>query len=145
MDKLCKDCKLNKPIEEFNIVHKHNNCRRSACKSCYSIRQRKGRIRSGKQEPTRKQRSNQRVIVKQKVYDYLKQNPCIICNEKEVACLQFDHRDSLNKKFHISNAACNGISWDKIVEEIEKCDVLCANCHAKKTAIQFNWYKHLKT
>jgi hypothetical protein len=52
--------------------------------------------------------------------------------------LEFDHlRD---KKFAIGKAASGGYSLKKIQEEVEKCVVRCANCHRKKTAVQFNWY-----
>jgi 5-methylcytosine-specific restriction endonuclease McrA len=28
--------------------------------------------------------------------------------------------------------------------EIEKCQILCANCHLRKTANDFNWYKEFR-
>jgi hypothetical protein len=30
---------------------------------------------------------------------------------------------------------------NQVKNEIEKCDVRCANCHRRKTAKDFNWYK----
>jgi len=33
-------------------------------------------------------------------------------------------------------------SWEKIMSEIDKCDVRCSNCHRKRTAVQFNTRKH---
>jgi hypothetical protein len=38
-----------------------------------------------------------------------------------------------------------GLALKKIKEEIAKCQVLCANCHAMRTAEQFNWYAGLNT
>jgi hypothetical protein len=46
--------------------------------------------------------------------------------------LDFDHLDPSKKKFEPSKLSRNG-SWDKMVEEIEKCDVVCANCHRERT------------
>ena len=31
--------------------------------------------------------------------------------------------------------------WEHIEEEIDKCDVRCANCHRKKHAREGGWYK----
>lgn len=31
--------------------------------------------------------------------------------------------------------------WNSIVEEIVNCGVRCANCHRRRTTIQFGWYK----
>lgn len=46
--------------------------------------------------------------------------------------LDFDHlRD---KKFSISSAFIGGLSLKKILVEIEKCEVVCANCHRIRTA-----------
>src|ERR1017187_10213051 len=55
---------------------------------------------------------------------------CQSCGEDHPACLHFHHRNPSEKEFGISR----GITlWSKkkILAEIEKCDVLCANCHAK--------------
>jgi len=43
------------------------------------------------------------------------------------AALQFHHKDSTEKEFAIGNAANK--SWDFIKKEMQKCILLCANCH----------------
>ncbi len=57
---------------------------------------------------------------------------CFDCgfNEDPVA-LHFDHVDG-EKKFNIGKSL-NGYKWKTIEEEIAKCVVRCANCHAIKT------------
>lgn len=56
---------------------------------------------------------------------------CLKCGEMDHRCLQFHHRDPKTKIRTIS--AFYGGTWgiDVIQAEIEKCDVLCANCHIK--------------
>ena len=57
---------------------------------------------------------------------------CEICGYKKHSCaLHFDHRDPKNKLFSISNG--HRYSWKKILAEIKKCRILCANCHAVQT------------
>jgi len=55
---------------------------------------------------------------------------CKLCPENDPRCLDFHHRDSATKKFKIAGLPC---SLEKLKEEIKKCDVICANCHRKKT------------
>lgn len=74
------------------------------------------------------------------VYDYLATHPCK-CGEARVACLQFDHLK--DKKFNVADMPGKGLSKLRIEEEIAKCEVLCANCHAVKTAKQLNWYANI--
>lgn len=62
--------------------------------------------------------------------EYKKTLKCSKCPENHIACLQFHHRDSSQKEFTISTAI-RRYSLEKIIEEIAKCDVLCANCHFK--------------
>jgi hypothetical protein len=57
---------------------------------------------------------------------------CIECGESHPACLDFHHRDSSTKLFDLSRRSINGVGRKRILEEIEKCDVLCSNCHRKK-------------
>lgn len=42
--------------------------------------------------------------------------------------LEFHHLSDSDKKFGISNKGYT-ISWEKVREELDKCDLLCANCH----------------
>lgn len=44
------------------------------------------------------------------------------------AALQFHHKKSKEKEFTIGNVANK--SWDSIKKEMQKCMLLCANCHA---------------
>ena len=46
------------------------------------------------------------------------------------AALQFHHKNSKEKDFIIGNVANK--SWDSIKREIQKCILLCANCHIIK-------------
>lgn len=53
---------------------------------------------------------------------------CVRCGyNKSTHALEFHHRDSLEKDFTISAYA--NLSWRRVVKEIDKCDLLCANCH----------------
>ncbi len=57
---------------------------------------------------------------------------CSICNyNKSMAALQFHHIDPTQKEFGIARS---GISraWEKIKKELDKCILLCANCHAER-------------
>lgn len=57
---------------------------------------------------------------------------CKKCGESHPACIEFHHRDAAKKEFNISQAWRIGYSWERILAEIVKCDVLCANCHRKE-------------
>lgn len=60
---------------------------------------------------------------------------CQICGySKCFAALQFHHRDRATKKFHIS--LTQKTSFDSVKEELDKCDLLCANCHAE---VEYQW------
>lgn len=55
---------------------------------------------------------------------------CARCGETTVECLQFHHRDPSQKVLDVS-ATIARWSRERILAEIAKCDVLCANCHLK--------------
>jgi hypothetical protein len=55
---------------------------------------------------------------------------CKECRERHPACLEFHHRDPEQKEFLISSVAFR-LTETKMLAEIEKCDVLCSNCHRK--------------
>jgi hypothetical protein len=68
------------------------------------------------------------------IHDYIQnmknQLRCVNCGQRHPATLHFHHLNSEDKTFNISYAVNRGFSLDRIKKEIEKCIVLCANCHA---------------
>jgi transcription elongation factor Elf1 len=55
---------------------------------------------------------------------------CLRCGENHIECLEFHHVDD-SKDDNISNLIACRRSKTRILEEIKKCEVLCANCHRK--------------
>ena len=62
--------------------------------------------------------------------EYKKGLSCSNCKEDHPECLEF-HHTKRNKDNSVSNMAASGYSKNKIMHEISKCIVLCANCHRK--------------
>ena len=61
---------------------------------------------------------------------YFRDHPCVDCGETDPIVLEFDHlRD---KKFGISTGIRNR-NWADVLDEIAKCEVVCANCHRRRT------------
>ena len=56
---------------------------------------------------------------------------CARCPESHIATLDFHHRDPTQKDANVSKILADTFSKKKILAEIDKCDVLCANCHRK--------------
>ena len=63
--------------------------------------------------------------------EYKAQLKCGQCGEDHPACLDFHHRDRSEKVVTVAWVANLGWSVAKMLTEIEKCDVLCSNCHRK--------------
>ena len=64
--------------------------------------------------------------------NYKKTLKCVRCGESHPATLAFHHKNSAEKSFEISSAKGLKIGFKRFLSEIEKCEVLCANCHAKE-------------
>ena len=138
--KICPKCKEEKDLDSFNWKNKEQSRKQTHCKICQS-NYTKEHYRNNKLPYILRAKAKKKKI-RQFIYDYLKSHSCIDCGENSPIVLDFDHRDRNKKSFGICGAGLiNGFS--KIKEEIEKCDVRCANCHRKKTAKEDNWYKDL--
>ena len=58
---------------------------------------------------------------------------CIQCGESDPRVLEFHHRDSDQKYKDIAKMVGEGLSAGRLQQEMDKCDVLCGNCHKKLT------------
>jgi len=74
------------------------------------------------------------------VFYYYATHPCVDCGESDPTVLQLDH--VRGEKYQNVSVMVGGRTTIKTIkQEMEKCVVRCANCHAKKTAREGNWYK----
>lgn len=73
----------------------------------------------------------------------IKENPCADCNQRfDVVCMDFDHVHG-QKKFDISSyMGGNRLSKRILLEELNKCELVCSNCHRKRTAARLRTLAH---
>ena len=70
----------------------------------------------------------EKVRARQERLDVIKEElGCLRCGIKDSRVLDFHHRDATEKSFGIARRRDS--SMEKLKTEIEKCDVLCSNCH----------------
>lgn len=62
---------------------------------------------------------------------------CARCPESNPVCLDFHHIDKDEKDLNLNSAINHGWSKQHILDEISKCEVLCANCHRKEHQSEF--------
>lgn len=97
------------------------------------------RTKEVRRQQKRENHKKRKAVAYEKVRAFLISNPCVDCGETDPVVLQFDHVRG-EKDRAISELIARGSSLEKIFAEIEKCDVRCANCHLRKTAIDQGWY-----
>lgn len=72
---------------------------------------------------------NSRKEIKKRAIVYLG-GKCVDCGYKKcITALEFHHIDPTTKKFTI---AASYFTWDIMQKELDKCKLLCANCHREK-------------
>ena len=91
-----------------------------------------------------KAQKRHRIKVRKMLLEFLSVKSCIDCGENDPIVLEFDHK-RLNKKFkQVSDMLSGHYSWSSILKEIKKCDIRCANCHRRKTYLQFEHFGKTK-
>lgn len=65
---------------------------------------------------------------RQYVWDHLLENPCVDCGESNPIALTFDHVRGI-KVDKINRCIIRQFSLKRLQEEMDKCEVRCANCH----------------
>ena len=134
MDELrrCSRCKESKPLDAFTPKGSRGGrdsycrpCRRACGQEHYNANKQRyidqTRVRNDKY-------FRERVVF---LLEYFQTHPCTDCGETDPVVLEFDHlRDKL---FDIASGI-HYRAWAKVLAEIEKCEVVCANCHRRRTA-----------
>lgn len=71
---------------------------------------------------------------------YLQSHPCVDCGESDIVVLEFDHLPHHKKQCTVSSLL-TGASIKRLQAEIDKCEVVCSNCHTRRTANRAGWWK----
>lgn len=104
-------------------------------RDAWYMKNREEQVRAGM-----KRRDEYKQVLREYVWNYLSTHPCIGCGETDPAALEFHHVHGEKTK-EVSNILKNGAALTTLITEIEKCDVLCANCHRKLAAKEQGWYR----
>lgn len=140
--KVCTQCGMEKPIEQFPLRSRLSQRRQSYCHECSSKMGSSWyqRNKEYQKQNAKKHMQEYRQKAKEFAWDYLSTHPCITCGERDPQVLEFHHARG-QKETEVSRLVANGASLSTLKAEIEKCDVLCANCHRKLTAKERGWFR----
>lgn len=110
--KICTKCGKTLPIDQFNWRNKSKGTRRSECKFCHS------------------KYMKEKYQEKKQIINNLKQQQCCVkCGDNRPYVLDYHHLDPNIKDMNVSRMLSNRSNINDVKQEINKCIVLCANCH----------------
>ena len=108
--KMCTECREHKDINEYYLINNRRHI--SVCKEC---RKKAERLKYKKRTLT--------------LNEYKENIGCAKCKDKRAYVLDFHHKDKNEKGYSISKNPNISLESPKFLEEIEKCIILCSNCH----------------
>lgn len=137
--KICRVCKIQKTIENFNKSRKKKDGTyhmHTICKKCHSdyIKQHYKNNKKAHQKYLQTSIEYGKNLIKT-YKDYTNKLKteigCLFCKENHYACLDFHHIKKNEKISDISTMIYNHVSFEKLKIELLKCVVVCSNCHRK--------------
>lgn len=135
MTKYCPRCKQTKSLDEFSSNRSRPDGKGSCCTLCArQYRQDHYKNNKDKVIAGNKRRRQDNI---NKLWD-VKHNPCKDCGLVDPIVMEFDHIGD-DKEHNVSRMVDDGYAWSKILQEIAKCEMVCANCHRRRTFARGNW------
>ena len=122
--KLCTRCDTSKPQSEFGKASARPDGLTAYCKLCT----RSLNARNSKKNEARE-------VVEQEI---VARGGCMDCGSTVRAVMEFDHVRGV-KVANISKMVATAASAQDVRDELNKCDLLCANCHRVRTARRAGW------
>ena len=138
--KICSGCGHPRKLTDFHWKDRAKGTRQSRCKTCSREAVNK-HFRENTERYCQRQR-DRRLECRRLYLQYLSLHHCVDCGEDDPVVLVPDH--VRGRKTHgISKLLHNNPCWTAVLKELKKCDIRCANCHARKTAREQGWHKLL--
>lgn len=149
--KKCWKCKAIKPASYFHANNSRKDKLQTMCKACQTARNRCSYKRNKKRDIKRNiiNKRGRGLLSYIKVITQYLNVPCADCDTiYHPSSMVFDHVSMDEKLRIVKTEGVNylvreGYSWERIKNEINKCEVRCQNCHSLKTAKEFNYWKEI--
>ncbi len=137
--KTCSTCKRERSTISFPKDKTKKSGLHNRCKDC---QKRLSRLHYLMNKQKYKDSCNRHKDKKRKLRDSYKSHPCADCEiQYPPWVMQFDHING-DKSFCISSSMFTK-TIKEIENEIKKCEVVCANCHAHRTFLKATKHKSL--
>jgi hypothetical protein len=129
----CGRCGEPKPVEEFAWRRKSRGQRDNYCRPCRAAYGQEHYLANRQRYIDLAQQRKRAVAAERARYliDFFRSHPCIDCGEDDPIVLEFDHLEG--KEFAIAKGLRDR-NWQSVLDEMAKCEVVCANCHRRRTA-----------
>lgn len=133
MTKLCFRCKIEQELDQFNKKTSKKDGLDTYCKKCSKIL--RYNKRQNNLEEFRKTNLKKMAERIKWIQDIKRDRPCLDCGKIFLPyCMDFDHVPERGKKIKsISRMVKENAPKERILQEIEKCDLVCVLCHNKRT------------
>lgn len=126
--KVCSRCTTRKPLDQYCKCSRMKDGLQSACKVCMNDSYNRSRQKNLSHYKRVQEKRRQASTTKFRLWK--EQQYCCSCGERDPVCLDLHHLDPNEKDINISDAVTSW-SWSRLLTEIEKCVVICSNCHRK--------------
>ena len=129
----CGRCGVLKPVAAYAVRRKTLGQRDSLCRPCRSAYG-KEHYAANRERYIAQARKRKRALAIERtryLLRFFREHPCVDCGELDPVVLEFDH---LGEKLFNIGEALPDRNWQTILDEIAKCEVVCANCHRRRTA-----------
>jgi len=138
----CGRCGHSRPIAEFAWHRKAKGQRDNYCRPCRAAYKQAHYAAHRQRYVANASRRKRALIAERTAYliEFFRERPCVDCDETDPLVLEFDHIGQ--KSFNIS-VGIRGHKWQSVLDEIERCEVVCANCHRRRTAIRAGFVRAL--
>lgn len=139
--KQCSKCGRLLPLMDFQIRSVEKGTFRNRCVDCRREYDRAYYARNSEKYKEYRRRNQPIYQAKRRalLMEYLNSKACVDCGTTDPVVLELDHVYG-QKDFNIGDKVC-AYAWKRVLRELDKCEVRCANCHRRKTARDFKWFK----
>lgn len=131
---MCRICGETKPLESFHIKKTTKDGRQTQCAECKKQYNKKHYKDHGYKWKDARAESRDKLVHRNQNWalNYLSNHPCVDCGSCDIRVLEFDHVRG-EKVCNVSKLICGGQSMKRLIEEVNKCEIRCRNCHIIKT------------